>query len=461
MAINNKLLKARMMSLLTKPFYLIKGKTPQKAVGTVDSELSEAIVESIEPPKDISSLLDIGTITAKIPGFDVKLVNTYYRQLEAIADGAKANGNILHANQIYEYTVKSVKDPIEGLLGIYYKLSETQRNLGHIDESYSYLNKALKLTLGQYSFNSFQMIECLDNFAEFSKHIHEEKEAHVYNKIIGNILKRLKSSGHGDKYLSYLAKHGYNSIIPGSKRDYNYLKDLFNIYNEVKTIMLNNNLINSDGVYTAKHIVQSSTLDIIELYYYFSKMSFEINSAKREAILNNLDSFLNTHCTKDHVVLQKYLKDRLAFHAQQGVKKKVDEYANKYIDVLYFKYGRGNIYTCIRLLDMYPILLNPDVINGNEFIDNLIDILGEIQDGYFKFFNTTKLTKENLEKLNYKFADLFYETSVLSFHSGDQELGCVSLDSAIFLYEKYLGSSSERFEKCVNLFNSQYKQLKH
>jgi hypothetical protein len=462
--IGQKLFKARVLSLLTKPYYYFQ----YKIADVPPFEDNTALILNIIPnANDITDKLDMRLITDQI---DLNKVENIF-QLEKISDALTKKGNILFADQLLNFTISELIKKSESglnpknLLRLYFKYSFTQRNLGNIGESYNYLNKALKMTMGCFSWNSYEMIELFDNFFEFSKYIHETKEAYIYNKYIAEILTKLKTSSNknptdNQKYLFYLLKHGYNFIAPQKLRNYNYIKDLFKVYDEAKKILLSNNIIINEVEIPAnlENIkAKFPNIDITTIYYYFFKMSYELNPNKREAILNNLDTFLFNNSDLSNPILREYFKDRILYYSHVGNKSKVDEFANKYLDIVYNNFGVDSIYTSQHFLELYPLLLEDGV---SDYVSHLTSLLGEIQIGYFNFFKTNTFEQKDKENFNYKFADLFYYMAVLSFQLNDLELGIVSIDAANTLYKKHLGPNSEQLHKGITLFQNHYKKVK-
>ena len=104
------------------------------------------------------------------------------------AEICKQNGNILYQKNLLEFASSHINKILGEYnlvnLSISIALSNAYKELGLIDEAFSYLNKALKISYLNTKIDSLENIEVISEFVMFSKYIKEKIEEGIYSEII-------------------------------------------------------------------------------------------------------------------------------------------------------------------------------------------------------------------------------------------------------------------------------------
>lgn len=110
------------------------------------------------------------------------------------AEISRHKGNILLQKMLLEnalnFLFETFGDYSIVLLPLTLSLSDAYKELGLIDDCYAYLNKAFKIAYFNKDFNSLEVLEVLNEFVLFSKHINETNEEGIYSEIIGKIIQK-------------------------------------------------------------------------------------------------------------------------------------------------------------------------------------------------------------------------------------------------------------------------------
>ncbi len=151
------------------------------------------ISTSIPTPTKISETVSLEEIFNLLPEInkkeDMRTVFCIF-----FAENCREKGNILFEKLFLEEAFKSMSknfgDYSVVLLPITFSLSNAYMELGLIDDCYSYLNKSFKIAYFNNDLNSLEVLEVLNKFVLFSKHISEINEERIYSEIIGNIIEK-------------------------------------------------------------------------------------------------------------------------------------------------------------------------------------------------------------------------------------------------------------------------------
>ena len=366
---------------------------------------------------------------------------------------------MLFASYFYSYAIDTITEKTSKydkiLIDLYFKNSKALRYIGNIEESYKYLNMSLICTLNNFSLNSLEMIECMINFQQFSMFIGEYKEADIYNKIIGNILKRIKNKKNilSNKYIILYLSYVNNIIDLKKERDYSYLKNIVNLEKEVNELLNKLSIKESND----KLPILNKTDNIEKIYYLYYRILIELNNTKKEEIYNTLDmriSELDISNNDKLKIYEKIYKDLISMYIYKNYDEKIDLLTDKYIDIIYHSYGKNNMYTAFLLNQLIKVFIN-NTYTLNKYTNNIIDLQNEILNLFYNYFKTESI---KMEELNYLYADIFYNVAVISFKTDNCDIGINSLDTANFLYDKYLGIKSENLKKGLILFKHNYKK---
>lgn len=172
----------------------------EKDIKTIKDSLN-FVSDAIITPSKITDVPAISDVFNLIPDTN-KSENLKIIFSIILAESCRYDGNILIERMFLEYAYENLSKMFgeynNNLLSVILALSKCYKELGLLDESYIFLNKALKLVYFNTSETSLELLEVLNQFVMFSKQINETNEEGVYSELMGKIInknfKKLKNS---------------------------------------------------------------------------------------------------------------------------------------------------------------------------------------------------------------------------------------------------------------------------